>query len=250
MSLSRTVRRAFKSLLERKGYWVRHRSVLPFGIDYQHDISRLCSIYGGSIGTFVDIGANIGQTTMAALTSFPSAMVFAFEPDKTSFGALTENVRNPRFHPFNLALSDKAGEARFFDYGAFATSNSLVENAQYAARTAHPVTVRSVQCETLDAFCSSHRIDRIDVLKIDTEGHEMEVLHGASQMLSSHRIRFVYVEFNSLLPKAGTSGGALMPISNILEPLGFRFVASYADYMITTGDLFVTSNALFFRNAP
>ena len=36
-----------------------------------------------------------------------------------------------------------------------------------------------------------------------------------------------------------------MPISLLLEPLGFRFVASYAEYMITTGDLFVASNALF-----
>ena len=78
----------------------------------------------------------------------------------------------------------------------------------------------------------------------------MAVLQGASEMLSSHRIRFVYVEFNTLLPKSGTTGGALLPISEILEPLGFRFVASYAEYMITTGDFFVTSNALFFHSAP
>jgi FkbM family methyltransferase len=250
VSLSRAFRRAFRSLLEQKGYWVRHRSVLPFGVDYQHDIGRLCDTYGRSIEVFFDVGANVGQTTSAALTSFPSATVFAFEPDRISFGALTDNHRNPRVQAFNLALSDKAGEARFFDYGPFATSNSLVENAQYAARTGHPVTVRSVQCETLDAFCSSHSIDRIDVLKIDTEGHEMAVLQGSTQMLSAHSIRFVYVEFNTLLPKASTSGGALMPIGNILEPLGFRFVASYAEYMITTGDLFVTSNALFFHDAP
>ena len=248
--MSSILRRAIRAILERKGFWVRHRSVLPFGIDYQHDIARLCSIYGGSIGAFFDVGANVGQTSSAALTSFPGATVFAFEPDKTSFGALTTNIRDPRFQPNNLALSDKAGESRFFDYGAFATSNSLVENAQYAARTGHPVTIRTVECDTLDAFCRSHGIDRIDVLKIDTEGHEMAVLQGASQMLSSHRIRFVYVEFNTMLPKPGTTGGALLPISNILEPLGFRFVASYAEYMITTGDLFVTSNALFFHNAP
>jgi FkbM family methyltransferase len=248
--LSSTLRRAVRAILERKGFWIRHRSVLPFGIDYLHDIARLCNIYGGSIGVFFDVGANIGQTSSAALTSFPRASVFAFEPDKTTFGALTENVRDARFQPYNLALSDKAGEARFFDYGAFATSNSLVEDAQYATRAGHPVTIRSVECDTLDAFCSRHSIDRIDVLKIDTEGHETAVLQGASRMLSAHRIRFVYVEFNTLLPKVGTSGGALLPIGNILEPLGFRFVASYAEYMITTGDLFVTSNALFFHNAP
>ena len=248
--MSSTLRGAIRAILERRGYWVRHRSVLPFGVDYQHDIGRLCNIYGGSIGVFFDVGANIGQTSSAALKSFPSATVFAFEPDKTTFGALTEHVRDSRFQPYNLALSDKAGEARFFDYGAFATSNSLVEDAQYATRAGHASTIRSVECDTLDGFCRSHSIDRIDVLKIDTEGHEMAVLQGAPEMLSSHRIRFVFVEFNTLLPKSGTTGGALLPISNILEPLGFRFVASYAEYMITTGDFFVTSNALFFHDAP
>jgi len=102
-----------------------------------------------------------------------------------------------------------------------------------------------VECETLDAFCSRLGVNRIDILKIDTEGHEMAVLRGASQMLSMHRVQFIYVEFNTMLPKVGTTGGALLPISELLEPLGFQFVASYAEYMIPTVDLFVTSNALF-----
>lgn len=109
----------------------------------------------------------------------------------------------------------------------------------------HPATIRNVECETLDGLCDRLTIDHIDVLKVDTEGHEMAVLQGAARMLAAHRVQFVYLEFNTLLPKSGTSGGALLPIANVLEPLGFRFVASYAEYMITTGELFVTSNALF-----
>jgi FkbM family methyltransferase len=210
----------------------------------------LCNIYGYSIRVFFDVGANIGQTSSTALASFPEALVFAFEPDKTSFDALIRNIHNARFQAHNLALSDRPGEARFFDYGALATSNSLVENSQYALRAQHAATVRTVQCETLDAFCDRNAINEIDVLKIDTEGHELAVLEGASAMFAADRVRFVYVEFNTLLPKAGASGGALMPISKILEPLGFRFVGSYAEFMITTGDLFVTSNALFVRSAP
>ena len=237
-----------RAVLERRGFWVRHRSILPFGIDYHHDIARLCDLYGGSIDVFFDVGANIGQTSTAALASFPRATIFAFEPDATSFGALTTNVHDPRVKPFELALSDASGAAPFFDYGSFATSNSLVENAQYAERTGHPVTIRSVQRETLDEFCRHHAVERIDVLKIDTEGHELAVLHGATTMLSARRVRFVHVEFNTLLPKPGTTGGALLPLSEILEPLGFRFVASYPEYMITSGDLFVTSNALFVQN--
>jgi FkbM family methyltransferase len=238
-----------RGLLERRGYWIRHRSVLPFGIDYQNDIRRLANISGFSVEVFFDVGANIGQTSLEALKNFPDATIYAFEPHETTFAALSANVIGPRAHAFNLALSDRAGEADFFDYGALATSNSLVEDAQYATRTKHDVTVRKVECDTLDNLCDRLGIEHIDVLKVDTEGHDLAVLQGAGRMLSQHRIRSIYVEFNTIGPKAGTTGGALLPISTMLEPLGFRFIASYAEYMITTGELFVTSNALFFRDA-
>jgi FkbM family methyltransferase len=244
-SVRSTVGRAIRSLLERRGYWFRHRSVLPFGIDYLNDIRRLSGFENLSIEIFFDVGANVGQTSSAALSTLPGATIFAFEPDKTSFAKLGENVHSSRFKAFNVALSDRSGEARFFDYGALATSNSLVEDSQYARRANHPATVTTVACETLDSFCYRLGLSHVDVLKIDTEGHEMAVLHGASQMLAKQRVRFIYVEFNTMLPKPGTTGGALLPISELLEPLGFRFVATYAEYMIPTADLFVTSNALF-----
>jgi FkbM family methyltransferase len=239
------LRGVFRSALENRGYWVSHRSVLPFGIDYQQDVVRLCNVMGATVKVFFDVGANIGQTSFAALTTFPAATIYAFEPDKTSFAKLRESVQNTRFQSFPLALSDKAGDARFFDYGALATCNSLVEDSQYATRAKHPSTVTTVECDTVDAFCVRLGVSRIDVLKIDTEGHELAVLLGASQMLSMHQVQFVYVEFNTLLPKAGTTGGALLPISELLEPLGYHFVATYAEYMIPTTDIFSTSNALF-----
>ena len=234
-----------KAILEAKGYWIRRRSVLPYGVDYQHDICRLANIFGISVNVFFDIGANAGQTSSAALANFPEATIFAFEPHKPAFSALKDNVRDPRVRPFNLALSDKSGKARFFEYGTLALSNSMVEYSQYAARAKHPAKILSVECETLDDICRTHGIDQIDVLKVDTEGHDLAVLRGAEQMLTEGRIRFVYIEFNTMLPKTGTSGGALLPISNILEPLGFRFIATYPQDMITTGELFLTSNALF-----
>jgi FkbM family methyltransferase len=248
MSVKRTFRRAMRQLIEHRGYWVRHRSVLPFGVDYHDDIRRLATTAGTPIEVFFDVGANVGQTSLEVLDNFPEAIVYAFEPHEATFAALSTNVRSSRFHPFNLALSDRTGDAQFFDYGALATSNSLVGDAQYAARAKHPSTIRTVTCDTLDGICNRLNIDHIDVLKVDTEGHDLAVLKGAERMLSQHRIRFVYVEFNTLGPKADTTGGALLPISSILEPLGYRFVASYAEYMITTGEFFVTSNALFFYN--
>jgi hypothetical protein len=54
--------------------------------------------------------------------------------------------------------------------------------------------VESIPATTIDAFCAEHRIERIDYLKIDTEGHDLEVLKGSHEMLSSDRISIVEVE--------------------------------------------------------
>jgi FkbM family methyltransferase len=246
-TMSKTVRRALRAVLEANGYWVSHRNVLPYGIDYQCDIKRLAHTMGISVGTFFDVGAHTGETSSAALANFPRASVFAFEPHPPTFSLLQQNISagRSRFQAFQLALSNRSGRAPFFQYGTLATSNSMVEDSQYAIRAKHLATRTTVNCETLDGFCQAQGIAQIDVLKVDAEGHDLAVLQGTERLLAGGRVKFVYVEFNSMLPREGTTGGALLPISSLLEPLGFRFVASYPEYMITDGELFVTSNALF-----
>lgn len=88
----------------------------------------------------------------------------------------------------------KSGEARFFEYGTLALSNSMVEDSQYAVRAKHPSKILSVECETVDGLCRTLRIDQIDVLKVDTEGHDLAVLRGAERMLTEGRVRFIYIE--------------------------------------------------------
>ena len=56
------------------------------------------------------------------------------------------------------------------------------------------ISSEEVQCTTLDLFTSQQNVDGIDFLKIDTEGHELEVLQGASEILQTQRIRLVLLE--------------------------------------------------------
>jgi hypothetical protein len=71
------------------------------------------------------------------------------------------------------------------------------------------------------------------------------VIKGASQKLAKREIKFVYAEFNDIFEGAGGSGGALFPICDFLYPFGFRFVATYTDYLVTEGEFFGVHNALF-----
>jgi FkbM family methyltransferase len=149
-----------------------------------------------------------------------------------------------KFSAENLALGSSVGSAEMFEFDS-STLNSLVPNAPYVVRFKQPHRRIQVRCTTLDAYCKERGIDRIDVLKIDTEGYDLTVLRGGTKILASNAVRFVYVEFNDLQLREGSTGGALLPIDELLRGYGFRFIASYNDYIITEGELFSVSNALF-----
>jgi FkbM family methyltransferase len=243
--IRQAVKHAIRGVLEAAGYRVYHRTVLPYGIDFMLDIERLSRVWDVPIRTFFDVGANEGQTSTSALSSFAKARVFAFEPHPVTFSRLVQRLGgDPRVAAHNLALSNANGFAPFFEYSS-STLNSLIPDAQYPVRKGVAALEMTVQCRTLDEFCRQHCIQTIDVLKIDTEGCELVVLQGAQQLLSTEKIRFVYAEFNDMSPRPGATGGALIPISDFLAPFGFRFIATYPDYMEIAKEIHVCANALF-----
>jgi FkbM family methyltransferase len=244
------VKRVVRRMVESAGYRVYHRDVLPFGIEYMLDIERLGRAWNIPIRTFFDIGANIGQTSRLALSSFREVHVFAFEPDPVTFSKLAQCLgRHPRLAIYNVAISNASGTVPFFQYSS-STLNSLIPDAQYPMRKGVTAQEITVECTTLSEFCSAHGIQLIDVLKIDTEGCDFIVLQGGEQLLSSGRVRFVYVEFNDMSPRTGSTGGALTPISDFLGRFGFRFVATYPDHMEFGDEMHVGANVLFVRPPP
>lgn len=97
-------------------------------------------------------------------------------------------------------------------------------DAKYPTEFGYPYEEMPVQCSTVDGFCNENDIGRIDLLKVDTEGSELLVLRGAEKMLSQGRVRFVYIEFSTLLPQIGIAGGALVPIAEYLTQFGFEYL--------------------------
>jgi hypothetical protein len=80
----------------------------------------------------------------------------------------------------------------------------------------------TIDCETLDGFCQARGVAQIDVLKVDAEGHDLAVLQGAGGLLAGGHVKFVFIEFNSMLPREGATGGALCSIGSLLDPSGFN----------------------------
>ena len=229
------------------GYDLRNRSVLRYGIDPWLDIERLSKGRGLDVATIFDVGANIGQTAKEFSSRYPGATIFSFEPVRSTFEELRRQVADlPHVRPQHCALGAERRTAEILLYDC-SLLNSLALNPRYPQR--YGMKSRSAMCrvETVDAFSADNAIPRIDILKIDTEGYDLEVLNGARGLISDGRIQFVFVEFNEILPNVEASGGSLLQIAEFLEPNGFAFIASYTDYVATEGDLFVVCNALFAR---
>jgi FkbM family methyltransferase len=238
-----------RGVLDRLGYVLWKRDVISYGVISFLDIARLSKAMGREVEVFFDVGANIGQTSEAALKTFPSGKVYAFEPKSSVFNRLRDAVSDVRFSAHQLALSDVSSEVVFYEYGAVDAAEvigSLAPDARFAVRHGlAPIWQSIVTCTTLDEFCERAGIPKVDVLKIDVKGFELFVLKGAKRLLGERAIQFVYVEFNDLLPKPGTTGGALFPIAEYLGLHGFTCVATYTDYINPEGEMFVVSNALF-----
>ena len=209
------------------------------------DVKRLAAEWKYPVTTIFDVGASEGESTLDALNNFPEARVLGFEPHPSTFATLMAKVGgNPRFQGFNVALGTDIGEVEMIEYDD-STTNSLTPNNPFSKRFNTRGRSIRVQETTLDIFCSEHSIDNIDLLKIEAEGLDLAVLQGSSLMLQKRAVKFVLVEFNDLRPREGVFGGALMPCEDLLGPFGFRFVATYNDYISTGGEMFSVSKALF-----
>jgi FkbM family methyltransferase len=130
----------------------------------------------------LDVGANIGNHTLAFATVAHS--VLAFEPLPDVFELLRRNVEAnglANVRAFNLALSDSSGEAEFFmvvDGNVGASSFERASDADCVIR---------VERECGDDLLARVGVDRVDFIKLDVEGHELNVLRGLQAMLQRCR---------------------------------------------------------------
>ena len=109
-----------------------------------------------------------------------------------------------------MAVGEISGSAELFCNGG--SRDSFV----FADDGAQSLTV---DCVTIDSFCRRSGITAIDVLKTDTEGFDLSVLKGASDMLARGGVKFVFTEFFQFDHEG--KGTSLTQVADLLLPLRF-----------------------------
>jgi FkbM family methyltransferase len=137
----------------------------------------------------VDLGANIGVSSLAFAQKYPGAKVIALEPDKSNFALLEFNTRKCR----NLIKVNKAIWIK--DETVFLENPDVKTNSFVYKKTSEPKKGNEIEATTLDTLIKEFNIPRIDLLKIDIEGVEKEIfLQGDVHWLS--KVGYISIEFH------------------------------------------------------
>jgi FkbM family methyltransferase len=149
--------------------------------------------------TVIDAGAHIGTFVLKAARAVgPSGLVVGVEPASRNFGLLSKNVAenslsNVRLVNAGLGKVPGRGELNLYNRGG---ENSLFK------RETRPSAVEPIEIKTLDMLTKSLSLSRVDFLKIDVEGFELEVLMGGKEVLKAYHPR-IAMETHTLGPTVG-----------------------------------------------
>jgi len=143
-----------------------------------------------------DIGANIGTFTTWMSKAFPYGKIYAFEPQRSVFQMLSGNAAINNLYnvyTYNIGLGKENKKVEFEepnyfhknDFGTF----SLVENI-ITDKTNNRITI---QVQTLDHFMEYYNIPTVQLIKVDTEGMDLDVLIGGQETIKKH-LPVIFVE--------------------------------------------------------
>jgi FkbM family methyltransferase len=160
---------------------------------FEYQEQAFCWLYLQEGATVIDCGAHVGLfSTLAGKLAGAKGRVIAVEPHPQTSGILEQNLKAhqlPNCRVVRVAISDRSGTALLtLGTAGRAAYSSLLSSGEADERI-------EVATTTLDELASSHGVWGIDLLKLDTEGVEIEALAGARQMLFEGRVNVLMIEF-------------------------------------------------------
>jgi FkbM family methyltransferase len=206
-----------RGVLLRCGYQI-HRTKHPsYGVSPLADAARYRQ---KPMTTLVDVGANIGQTSLEFHEYFPAATIHAFEPVQATHLKLKENTRHIRgIQTHQLAVGATAGIATIY------LQDNDQTNSLHPALNKKTASSETVRVTTLDEFADQHGMQHIDILKTDTENFDLDVIEGSSRLLRERRVSFVQSEVG--ISASDTAHTNLFQLAELMLEKDFELMGIY-----------------------
>jgi FkbM family methyltransferase len=185
-------------------------------------------------GTMLDIGANIGRTSIPRAVLGDAQVVYAAEPEPGNYRCLVRNIVSNGLAglvlPEQIAIGSEDGEVPLVQ------SKYIGGHAVRPAAAEGPQTVR-VRCRTLDRWVADLGVAResLTFVKVDVQGWEAHVLQGATGLLAARHVAWQLEVDPPLLDEAGSSLGDLLALieRHFTHAIDFNRLAS-GDRVIET----------------
>ncbi|HET9744947.1 MAG TPA: FkbM family methyltransferase [Chitinophagaceae bacterium] len=195
---------------------------------------------------FLDLGANIGYISLLAAKHEPTAKIISFEPVSSIFGKLEENIslntaRNVKAVHSGVGERNEERDIYISDEDNTGMS-SFQKPENYSGR------IETVKVITIDKWFESSGLSRVDLIKLDVEGSELDAVTGMHDILKNFRPLLI-VEINpGTLSQFGVTAA---DIFNKLGQLSFRgFLVLSTGFLkpITNYETDKTNNVLFIHD--
>ena len=181
----------------------------------------LARLGGLPVNVAVDVGANVGDWTLAMKRAAPGATIHAFEIVPQTADVMASRIgRLPDVYLNRFGLSDAPGELNIWyspDHSNLASA--IADRKEEFASLAGTWQAVRAQVKTGDDYIDEAGISHVDFLKIDVEGSEMRVLRGLERSFARNAIdvvQFEYAPMNKFIPLL------LREFHAFFEPRGFR----------------------------
>lgn len=171
-------------------------SVFLFG-NFQKHVSENKYLNLREDAVIFDVGANVGIMSLNFAKQAPKGKVYAFEPTHYAIEKLKRNLElNPGIakviktvQTFISCEGTAQNEIKAFSSWKI---NKEVGSDQHPVHGGKAMSTEGVPTTTIDDYVKEKQIDRLDFIKIDTDGHEFDVLLGAKSTIEKFRPQIIF----------------------------------------------------------
>jgi FkbM family methyltransferase len=188
-----------------------------------HPLADARTILAAARPVVFDVGANTGQTIARVRHFMPGATIHSFEPSESTFEELRERYGDdPLIHLNRVALGARREERKLFE-NVSSEMTSFLPLGEHGWGSVAATTL--VPVETLDDYSERAGVARIDLLKLDTQGFELEVLRGGAETLAAGRVTLVLAEV--FFADVYESAPSFCEVQQAVSQHGFVLVSIY-----------------------